>query len=336
MRNSYPHAKLMTLAVATVLAGPVFAGPVAAVSVSAAPVLATVQNQPAAAAGAKAAQTDPVALVVEGRKLVQGGKLDEGISKYQQALKSDPQLYEAHLSLGQALDLKGDYAQARKELDLALASPDADKDLVLGHIATSYVFTGDLANAARFYQQQFDGRMAANRLDGAAETANALGRAYLEHADVKNARRWYETANQTIKKVSGLPQDQLDLFEMRWHHALSRIAARSKNKAAAAKEAAAVKALIDKGGTNAKQQPIYDYLIGYNAFYAGDYDAALASLQKAAQDDPFIVGLIAQSYAKKKDAAAAKAAWTKVLGMHGHSLQNAIMRPQAKKAMASS
>lgn len=317
-----PCALLMTLALSTVLAAPLAA-----------------QQKPAAAAPAATApapaQTDPLQLVVAGRKLAVANQLDEAIAKYEQALKVDPQLYEAHLALGNVLDLKARYADARKHFEQALSlAEEGDKDTVLSQLAVSYVFAGDITSASRTYQQQFDRRVAANRLDGAAETANALGRVYLETGDVKNARRWYETAHTTIQKVSGLPSDQLDLFEMRWHHALSRIAARSHDKSGAAREAAAVKALIDKGGANASQQGIYDYLIGYNAFHAGDNDAAIAALQKASQDDPFIVGLIAQSYAKKKDAAAAKAAWTKVLAMTGHSLQNALTRPLATKALA--
>ena len=59
--------------------------------------------------------------------------------------------------------------------------------------------------------------------------------------------------------------------------------------------AAALKALIDKGGENAKQMPIYQYLVGYNAFHLGDYDEAIAALQKADQRDPFILGLLAQA-----------------------------------------
>lgn len=279
-------------------------------------------------------------MVAEGRKLVTAGKLDEAIARYEKALAIDSKLFEAHVALGIAQDLKADYANARKHLEQALtlaqgqsqSEGDNNIETALGALGVSYVFTGDAKQSARYYQQLFDRRVASNRLDAAAETANALGRVYLETGDTANAKRWYETSRQNVKKLSGLTEDVIDLWEMRWHHALSRIAARSRDKATAANEAAEVKKLIDKGGLNAQQQPIYDYLIGYNAFYLGDYDAALAALQNADQKDPFILGLIAQTYEKKKDAAAAKAAWTKVLASTAHSIQNAVMRPLAMKA----
>jgi tetratricopeptide (TPR) repeat protein len=288
-------------------------------------------------AGQDIAPQDPLQLVNEGRKLLTSGKLDEAIAKYERALALDSKLFEAHVSLGIALDVKGDYTEARKHLEqaLSLAQSDSDNaDIALGALAVSYVFTREEAGASRYYQQLYDRRVASGRFDGAGETANALGRVYLEMGDTANARRWYETSRENVKKLSGLTADVIDLWDMRWHHALSRIAARSGDKATATREAEAVKALIDKGGANASQRPIYDYLLGYDAFYLGDYDAALAALQNADQKDPFILGLIAQAYEKKGDAAAAKAAWAKVLASTAHSIQNAVMRPMATKALA--
>jgi tetratricopeptide (TPR) repeat protein len=290
-----------------------------------------------ALAGQDVAPQDPLQLVVEGRKLMASGKLDESAAKYERALALDAKLFEAHLSLGIVLDLKAQYAEARKHLEqaLALSKEDSDNtDTALGALAVSYVFTHDAAGAARYYQQLYDRRVAAGRLDASAETANALARVYLEMGDTANARRWYETSRQNVQKLSGLTTDVIDLWEMRWHHALSRLAARNGDKATATREADAVKALIDKGGVNAQQRPIYDYLLGYDAFYFGDYDAALAALQNADQKDPFILGLIAQAYEKKGDAASAKAAWVKVLASPAHSIQNAVMRPLAMKALA--
>jgi tetratricopeptide (TPR) repeat protein len=305
---------LMTFGVATLLAAPGFAG----------------QDKPA---------VDPLQLVTEGRKLVTGNKLDEAMAKYQQALAIDPKLFEAHVSLGIVLDLKGQYAEARTHLDRGLAEAQAsadDADTALNALGVASVFARDVPGAARAYQQLFDRRSAASRPDAAAEAANALGRVYLETGDAKNARRWYETAHATVQKMPGQTADQIDLWEMRWHHALSRLAARAGDKKTAAREADAVKALIDKGGLNASQAPIYEYLVGYNAFYAKSYDAAIAALQRADQKDPFILGLIAQSYEKKKDAASAQAWWTKVLALPAHSIQNGIMRPLAVKATTAS
>ena len=278
---------------------------------------------------------DPLQLVAEGRKLVSSGKLDEGMASIDKALATDPKLFEGLLAKGIALDIKGDYPGARKYLEDAnsVAHDDA-RDPVFTAIAVSYVFEGDVANAARYYQRLFDRYIAASRIDTAAETANAIARLYLETGDIKKAEQWYMTGRENAKKLSGLPEDQVDLWTMRWHHAASRIAARRGDHKTAAREAEVVKKLVDKNQQNATQMPIYLYLTGYNALYAKRYDDAIVALQKGDLRDPFVLGLLAQAYEKKGDAANAKANYTKALESPAHSLQNALTRSLAKKRLA--
>jgi tetratricopeptide (TPR) repeat protein len=281
------------------------------------------------------AAKDPLQLVAEGRKMVSSGKLDEGMASIDKALATDPKLFEGLLAKGIALDIKGDYPGARKFLEDANAvAQDDARDPVFTAIAVSYVFEGDVANAARYYQRLFDRYIAASRIDTAAEIANALARVYLETGDIAKAEQWYTTGRENAKKLSGLREDQVDLWTMRWHHAASRIASRKGDHKTAAREAAVVKQLVDKNQQNATQMPIYLYLAGYNALYAKQYDEAIAVLQKADLRDPFILGLLAQAYEKKRDVANAKATWTKALETYGHSVQNALTRPLAKKRLA--
>jgi tetratricopeptide (TPR) repeat protein len=92
-----------------------------------------------------------------------------------------------------------------------------------------------------------------------------------------------------------------------------------------------MKALIDKGGLNLAEVPNYQYLVGYNAFYAGNYDEAIAALQKADPADPAILSMIATAYAKKGDADGAKAYADKVAMLPMHTLQGAMARRDLKK-----
>jgi len=309
------------------------AGAAASVAVAQTPTPAPASAKPPQASAGPS--TDPLPLVAEGRKLVADGKVDEGLAGIDRALAIDPTLYEGHLAKGIGLDIKGDYAAARKHLEQALTLADEeDKDPAITALAVSYVFAGDVKNAARQYQKLFDRYVAAARLDTAVETANALGRVYLEMGDVGKAEEWYQTGRETFKKLSGLPGDQVDLGWMRWHHAASRIAARRRNPRQAEREALVVKELIAKSTQNQTQQPIYEYLIGYNAFYAGDYDAAIAALLRADQRDAFINGLLAQAYDKKGDRVNARTHYAKALESSSHNLQNALTRAIAKKRLA--
>jgi Flp pilus assembly protein TadD len=280
------------------------------------------------------AASDPRQLAAQARRLTTNGKLSEAITLFKNALKADPELFDAHLGLGIALDLQGDYDPARHHLGRALAlSPENARGTALAAMAVSYLFQARVEEAAKYYEKQFDLQIASSALDGAAGTANAIGRAFLENGHVDRAEQWYRTGFETAKKLTGLPQDQVDLWEMRWLHAQSRLAIRRGRRAEADRHAAGLQALVAKGGENAKQEPILRYLLGYNAFYAGDLDRAVSELTRAGDTDPFILALLAQTYEKKGEAARAREYWTRVLAQPGHSLQNALVRERARAAV---
>ena len=95
----------------------------------------------------------------------------------------------------------------------------------------------------------------------------------------------------------------------------------------------AVKAALEKAN-NPDQAQFFPYLTGYVAFYSGDYKTAITELQKASQDDPFILLLIAQSWEKTGDAMRAKEYYGKVMANNGHGPTNAFARPVARKKLA--
>jgi len=70
----------------------------------------------------------PAALdfVKQGEKLNSEGKQDNALALYRQAREMSPNLYEAHLASGIALDLKGNYAEARQFLAKAIDLAPAD------------------------------------------------------------------------------------------------------------------------------------------------------------------------------------------------------------------
>lgn len=279
---------------------------------------------------------DPMELVKEGRKLNAAGKQEEALGLYARALEANPNLFDAHLAAGIALDLKGDYAKAREHLERAIAlAPAEAKGQALSAMAVSYAFEARAADAARYFQQQFDAQIKAGAFDGAAATANALARVYLESGDLANAETWYVRGYDTAKRMSNLPADQSDLWELRYRHALSRIAARTGDAKGAAAQAASVKAIVDKGGMQAENLPIYHYLTGYNALHLKQYDKAIAELATADQRDPFILGLTAQAYEKKGDLAKAREFYEKVMASNAHNIQNAFSRPLARAKLAS-
>jgi tetratricopeptide (TPR) repeat protein len=278
-----------------------------------------------------AAPGDPLELVKQARKLNNEGKQDAALELYRQVLERSPDLFDAHLGAGIALDLQGNYKDARKHLARAIElAPDGGKNQALSTMAVSYAFERDAAAASRFYRQVFDRQESTQDLGGAAETANALGRIYLESGDFDNALKWYQTGYETSRRQPKLTGDQIDLWTMRWAHAQARIAARKGNVEDARKQTAVVKSILDKG-TNEDQQIQYPYLAGYVALYSKDYQTAIDELQKADQRDPFILVLLAQAHEKAGDAARAREYYSQVLASNAHSTNNAFARPLARK-----
>src|SRR5947207_1637059 len=221
--------------------------PCRALSVAAIVVAAAIGSLKAQDPGVATASGDPIELVKQARKLNSEGKQDAALALYEQALQRSPDLFDAHVGAGIALDLKGNYEEARRHLAKAIElAPEGSKNQALTAMGVSYAFESDANGAARFYRQVFDRETAADEMSGAAETANALGRVYLESGDLDNALKWYQTGYETSRRQPKLTNDQIDLWNLRWAHAQARIAARKGNAQEARKHTAAVRSLLDK------------------------------------------------------------------------------------------
>jgi tetratricopeptide (TPR) repeat protein len=273
-------------------------------------------------------------LVKQGQKLNSEGKQDEALALYQKAMEASPNLYEAHLESGIALDLKGNYAEAREHLTKAIElAPAAAKQQALRAMAFSYAFEGNAGEAAKFEQQVFDARLSAQDFIGAGEAANEMARIYLESGDASNAYKRYHLGYVTAQLKPDLSDADKNLWLFRWENAQARIAARQSKAAEAQQHVAAAKAALDKAN-NPDQARFYPYLTGYVAFYTGDYKTAIADLQKADQRDPLILALLAESYEKSGDRSQALDYYRKVLAINTHNPTNAFARPIAKKKLA--
>lgn len=274
-----------------------------------------------------------VGLVKQGIKLNFDGKQDDALALYHQALEISPDLYEAHLESGIALDLKGNYVEARQHLAKAIeVAPAASKQQALRTMAISYAFEGNGSEAAKFEQQVFDARNSARDYIGAAEIANELARIYLESGDTANAYKWYQSGYETAQRKSDLTEADKNLWLFRWENAQARIAARRGKADEAQQHVSAAKAALDKAN-NPDQARFFPYLTGYVAFYTGDYKMAITDLQKADQRDPFILVLIGESYEKSGDRPQAMEYYRKVLASNAHNPTNAFARPLAKKKL---
>lgn len=279
-------------------------------------------------------QATPESLVAEARRLDQDGQQDAAIALYRQALQARPDYYDAHYGLARALDLAGTYEEAREHFARAIElAPENGTDQPTRMMGIAWTFVGETAQAAGFFEQVFDRRIAGGDLPGASDQANELGRVYLEHGDFDQAETWYRTGHETAGRQADRLAWQVDLAEMRWAHAQARIAARRGQAEAARSQAAAVRALLDKEG-NDDQDVQYPYLMGYLEFHLGNHQAALDHLKQADQEDPFILWLLAEASERVGDEAGAQDYYRKVLASNSHAVNAAFSRPIARQKVA--
>jgi tetratricopeptide (TPR) repeat protein len=269
--------------------------------------------------------------IKQAQELNNNGKQSEALAILNQMLASDSNNYQANLNAGTVLDLMGDYPKARTYLDKAIELAPPDRRVqALRTTAVSYAFQCNLPEVTKYEQQAFEAQMKDQKFTDAAGTANELARIDLECGDIPAASKWYQSGYDTAMRTPNLSDADRDLWTFRLQNAKARIAAREGKHSEVAAEEAAAKATLDKGKIP-DQQRFYPYLVGYVAFYAGDYKTAIDQLQKADQKDPFILVLLAQAYEKSGDQSEATKYYKQVMTINSHTPTNAFARPLAKK-----
>lgn len=291
----------------------------------------TTAAQPPAAAG-----QDPVGdLLRQAQQRLRDGDIDAALALYRQAEQASPNSFQVHNAFGVALDLAGQYADARKHFTKALdlASTPQQKENAQRAMAMSYAFEGNCKGATPYESAAYDAHLVEKDFYNAGERANELARICIEAGDLDAAQKWYLLGRDAGLREPDIKPDRRDLWEFRTEHALARLAARRGNKTEAQKHVDQAKAILDRG-TNPQQEEYFPYLVGYVALYTGDYKGAVAELQKANQNDPFILSLIAQTYEKLGDQAQAKDYYSRALARATvHNPPTTYARPLATKKL---
>ena len=289
------------------------------------------QSAPESPPGASA-QNDVLAKAL---RLDTQGQQDAAIALYREVLARAPQSFDANYGIARALDLKGSYEEARDHFAKAieLAPDHGSRDQALRMMGVSWTFVGNARQAMPFFRRVFDRRLAAGEFAGASEVANELGRVLLELGDMNGGYEWYLRGYETAARMTKRAASDIDLAELRWAHAQARVAIRRGDAREARRHMTTVKSLVDKG-TNPDQSLQYPYLAGYVAFYSKDYARAIAELNEADRQDPFIMLLLADAYERSGDIARAREHYANVLTSNSHAVNNAFARPVARRKLA--
>jgi tetratricopeptide (TPR) repeat protein len=289
---------------------------------------------PAQGRAQQGSQPQQPQFAIDGQKLVREGKLDDALALYKKVLQTSPESAIANSGAGVVLDLKGQYADARKYFQRAIdvASNPQDKAVAQRQMAMSYAFEGDCKKSSQYEQKVVDYWASQNKFFDQGEAANEAARVCIDAGDLDAAEKWYRMGHDLGVKEPNISPDRADLWAFRWEHAQARLAARRGKIDEAQKHVVAAKEILDKG-TNPQQAPFFPYLVGYVAFYSGDYAAALVAFEKANQNDPFILCMIAQTYEKQGDKEKAAPFYAKAASTTAHNPAGAYAhRVAGKKA----
>ena len=286
-------------------------------------------------AQASTAQPQQPAFAIEGQKLLREGKVDEALEHYKKVLQTSPESIIANNGVGVALDLKGQYKDARKYFQRAIevATIPQDKAIAQRSMAMSYAFEGDCKKASEWEQKVFDYWVAQKKFFDQGEAANEAARVCIDAGDLDGAEKWYRKGHDAGLKEPDIKPERADLWAFRWEHAQARLAARRGNADEAQRHVVAAKEILDKG-TNPQQAPFFPYLVGYVAFYTGDYAAALVGFEKANQNDPFIQTMIGETYEKMGDKDKAAPFFAKAAATTAHNPAGAYAHRVAGKKVS--
>ena len=247
---------------------------------------------------------------------------------------------------GAQLDLEGKGAQAREAFQKAIdgaANPTA-KAQAERNMAMSWAFDGNCKKTGEYedkvieYWKTQEAAQPANAFYQEGEMADEAARVCIDYGDLDTAAAYYRKGHDLGLKEANIPAGRKDLWEYRYQHALARLAARRGDKAEAARQVAAAKATLERMKTDdaslyQQQTGFQPYLTGYVAYYAGDYQTALADFQKDTRNDAFINCMIAMTYEKLGDQAKAREFWQKAAAARGHNPPAAFAVPAARKKL---
>lgn len=313
------------------------AGALAAFLLYPAVLFAQGQSSPGAPASQSVQRPEQPEFIRQGQALMRQGKLDDALALFQKVLATYPNSLPANNAAGIVLDLMGRGEEAHKYFHTAIDSAPTEQIKAMAEraMAMSYAFEGDCAKTGKYEQKIFDYYVATKDFFQQGEIADEAARVCIDTDDLDAAEKWYRIGHDAGLREPNITPARKDLWEFRWEHALARLAARRGKFEEADQHVAAAKAVLDKG-TNAQQEAFFPYLVGYIAFYRGDYKTALAEFEKANQNDPFIQCMIAQTYEKMGANDKAQEFYRKAASTTAHNPPGAYARRLTRKMLASS
>ena len=239
--------------------------------------------------------------------LLKLGRFDEAIAQYRKALAVRSDFVNSRYGIATCLDLQGKGAEARKELDAALAgaADDGQRRAALFAKTVSWVHEGNFTAAqAEMAQQLALAEKNQSPLDMAGDLV-AMGDLALAAGDVAAAEGHYKKAADTVEAAPDVAAANKENQRRFAIYNRAKVALAKGDLAAAKQESAALtRAVADSG--NPFQQRMGHEVAGRVALAEKQWETAITELGAANQNNPYNRYRLSKAYAGKGDAARAK------------------------------
>jgi tetratricopeptide (TPR) repeat protein len=264
--------------------------------------------------------------------LMNTGRFDESIVQYRKALSIDPHFTNSHYGIAGNLMYQGKHAQAIAEAQkLADAGRnDGDRRLALFTKVLVYADQGKTDLALKEMEKRYaldskigDPAQMAQDVDGIATILVDAGRP-------DEAQKRFQQALDLQLKSNLSPEAKEDA-QLAHHYNLGRVALARNDLATAKSEAAEYRKGAEARQNDFRIREAHE-LAGLIAVKEKNFDQAISELEKANQQDPYVVYQIALAYAGKGDQAKAKEAYKQAAEMYIlPTIGYALIRSKAAK-----
>jgi len=264
--------------------------------------------------------------------LLKMGRFDESIAQYKKALELDPNFINSHQGIASALMYQGKHDEAATEMEKisGKARSDAERRTAMFGLTVVAVDAGKMDQALAEIDKQYALGEKTKDVAGMTGDLQLKGNIMLEMGKPDEAKAQYERLLK-MTEDSSLSAEIKENAKLFHHFNLARVAIAKKDLPTAKTEAEAYR----KGTETLKnpfQTKLAHGLMGMIALETKEYDAAIAELQQANQQNAYDLYRLCQAYQGKGDGAKAKEFCTKAAGFNSlPQLNLAFIRTKAAK-----
>jgi tetratricopeptide (TPR) repeat protein len=241
-----------------------------------------------------------------GELLMKLGRFDESSEQYRKALAADAHFGASHIGIAANEMFLGRHDAAVTELESYFdrARDDGERRTALSNEAMVEIDRGATDKAVRVMTRSYDIAGASGDTANMAADASTIGDILLEAGRIDLARDRYQQAHDLIVASSLAPAVKDDDAAAR-HYDLARLAIARHDLTEARREATTYSSTASAHENDVRIRQAHE-LDGLVALEAKQFDASLAALAQADQQNPAVRYAIARAHAGKGDVPKAK------------------------------